>query len=250
MLLRAWSLGTHRPTRDVHLLGRGERTTERLEALFSELWALPVAADGLELEPGSVRSQEIREAQEYGGIRVTMTACLGNARIPIQIDVGFGDAVTPGAQELAYPTLLDHESPVLLAYPPETVVAEKLEAIVTLGSTNTRMKDFYDLWILGRSFPFTEDTLSRAITATFRRRGTPLPASVPAGLSEAFSGNPAKQRQWDAFLGRIGVRNQAPSLAAVAEMLRSFLLPPVETVQRGVPFTMRWPAGGPWEEPS
>jgi hypothetical protein len=246
MLLRAWSVSMHRPTRDLDLLGRGEHTLARLESIFAEVWRLPVEDDGLELEPGSIRGEEIREAQEYGGVRVTMTARLASARIRIQVDVGFGDAVTPRPAELAYPTLLGGPAPVLLAYPPETVVAEKLQAVVALGLANTRMKDFYDLWILSRGFTFSGETLSRAIGATFKRRGTAVPTGEPEGLSAAFYDDPGKQRQWSAFLGRTGLAGQTPALPVAAQALRTFLLPPLPALGAGKAFTARWPAGGPW----
>lgn len=246
MLLRAWSVSVHRPTRDLDLLGRGERTLARLEHIFADVWRLPAEDDGLELEPGSIRSEEIRGGQEYGGVRVTMTARLANARIPIQVDVGFGDVVTPGPAELAYPTLLDGPAPVLLAYPPETVVAEKLQAMVALGLANTRMKDFYDLWILSRSVAFSGDTLARAIGATFARRGTAIPAGDPEGLSAAFYEDPGKQRQWSAFLGRTGLAGQTPAFPVAADALRTFLLPPLRALGSGQPFTPQWAAGGPW----
>lgn len=246
MLLRAWSVSAHRPTRDMDLLGRGTHSLARLEGVFADVWELPVEDDGLELEPGSIRSEELRETQEYGGVRVTMTARLGNARIPIQVDIGFGDAVTPAPAEVTYPTLLDGPAPVLLAYPPETVVAEKLQALVTLGFTNTRMKDFYDLWILSRGFPFSGETLSRAIAATFSRRGTAIPEEDPEGLTPRFYEDPGKQRQWDAFLGRTGLAAQAPGFPAMADLLRAFLLPPLHALRTGEPFTRPWAAGGPW----
>lgn len=246
MLLRAWSVSAHRPTRDLDLLGRGERTIARLQSIFADVWRLPVEEDGLVLEPGTIRSEEIREAQEYGGIRVTMTARLATARIRIQVDIGFGDAVSPGVTELEYPTLLEGPAPLLLAYPPETVVAEKLQAVVALGMANTRMKDFYDLWILARRFSFTGDTLAPAIAATFSRRGTSIPDGPPIGLSPAFHADAGKQRQWSAFLGRTGLGAQAPELTPAVELLRDFLLPPLHTLNEGEPFSMRWRAGGPW----
>jgi Nucleotidyl transferase AbiEii toxin, Type IV TA system len=246
MLLRAWSVSAHRPTRDLDLLGRGERAIARLESVFESVWQLPVEDDGLALEAGSIRSEEIREAQEYGGIRVTMVARLGNARIPIQVDIGFGDAVTPGVTEIAYPTLLDGPAPVLLAYPPETVIAEKLQALVALGTTNTRMKDFYDLWMLARGFAFGGDVLSRAIAATFARRGSNIPEGVPAGLSPAFARDPGRQRQWDAFLDRTGLSGQAPGFDSLVDQLRGFLLPPLVALSSGRPFPMQWREGGPW----
>lgn len=245
MLLRVWSVSAHRPTRDLDLLGRGEPSRKRLEDIFASLWDAPAEEDGLELEPGTIRSQEIRENQEYGGVRVTMVARLGNARIPIQVDVGFGDAVTPGIIEVRYPTLLDGAAPVLLAYPPETVIAEKLQAMVSLGASNTRMKDFYDLWIIARSFEFSAETLAGAIEATFARRETAIQGEVPAGLSPSFVDDPIKQGQWTAFLARTDL--VAPGLSVVSELLRDFLLPPLQALSKGAPRVMTWPAGGPWK---
>lgn len=248
MLLRAWSVSAHRPTRDLDLLGRGDHDRERLETIFTDLWAVDVPPDGLTLEPGSVQSEEIREAQEYGGVRLTLTARLGSARIPIQVDIGFGDAMTPAPSEVVYPTLLGGPAPVLIGYPPETVVAEKLQAVVALGLANTRMKDFYDLWILARGFSFSGDLLSRAIAATFARRGTAGPGGDPDGLTPAFHADAGKQRQWNAFLDRTSLAAETPDLPAVAGLLRGFLLPPLHALSERVSFGGEWPAGGPWRE--
>lgn len=244
MLLRAWSVSAHRPTRDLDLLGRGEPSRRRLEAVFASLWAASAELDGLELEPGSIRSEEIRDNQEYGGVRVNMVARLGNARIPIQVDVGFGDAVTPGLTEVHYPTLLDDAAPVLLAYPPETVVAEKLQAMVSLGLGNTRMKDFYDLWIIARSFRFAAVPLRNAILATFARRETTIPGEAPVALLPVFFKDPDKQRQWAAFLDRTGLA--APGLPDIADLLRAFLLPLLQAAHDGAALEMQWSASGPW----
>lgn len=246
MLLRARTGEAHRQTRDLDLLGRGDPSTARLERVFADLWTLPVPEDGLTLEEGSIRSEEIREAQEYGGVRVTMTARLGNARIHIQADVGFGDAVTPGMEEIAYPALLDASAPRLLAYPMETVLAEKLQALVTLGMVNTRMKDFYDLWILSRGFEFEGATVVRAIHGTFRRRQTAVPADVPVGLTPQFGEDADKQRQWAAFLSRTNVRDRLPVFADVVAALRGFLMPQLEALASDAAFVAHWPAGGPW----
>jgi predicted nucleotidyltransferase component of viral defense system len=249
MLLRAWSFDLHRPTRDLDLLGRHEQDSDAVEALFGELWTIPFD-DGLELAAETIRSDEIREGQRYGGLRVTMAARLGNARIPIQIDIGFGDAVTPDVLELTYPTLLGSDAPVLLAYPPESVVAEKLHAIVVLGATNTRMKDFYDLWTIARTFRFSGDVLAGAIAATFRRRDTPVPAEEPTGLSAGFAGSEDKQRQWKAFLARTGLEPESPAFERVCRLLRSFLLPALQSLATDRVFRADWPAGGPWRPPS
>lgn len=248
MLFRAWSGATYRPTRDLDLLGHGEAAVARLVWIFEEVWQTAVPADGLVLEAGSIRGEEIREAQEYGGLRIRMTALLGNARIPLQVDVGFGDAVTPAAKEITIPALLDTPAPVLYAYPPESVVAEKFQAMVTLGVANTRMKDFYDVWVIARRFSFEGLQLTEAIAATFRRRGTPLPAGVPVALTEEFSEDGTRGQQWRAFLDRIGQRDGAPGLPEVVQALSRFLMPPLNALQRADGFAFRWPAGGPWTD--
>jgi len=175
MLFALWTGEMHRPTRDLDLLGFGDSGEGRLRAVFETLCGVAVMDDGLTFAADSVAVEPIREDQEYGGQRVTVAVTLGQPRIVLQVDVGFGDAVTPAAEEVEYPTLLGMEPPRLRAYPKETVVAEKLEAMVKLGLANTRMKDFYDVLVMARTFPFDGDTLRRAITATFARRGTAVP---------------------------------------------------------------------------
>lgn len=177
-----------------------------------------------------------------------MTARLGTARIALQVDVGFGDAVTPRAAEITFPALLDAPPPVLYAYPPETVIAEKLQAMVLLGMANTRMKDFYDVWVIARRFSFEGEQLGEAIAATFGRRGTPLPEGIPVALTSEFSADSGRRQQWKAFLGRIGQREGAPELPEVVDALSRFVMPPVGAVRTDVPFRLRWPPGGPWTE--
>ena len=226
LLFTAWTGTPHRPTRDLDLLGSGDPSPDGLADLFRNLSGQPVEQDdGLVLDAGSVAAREIREDQEYGGVRVMLLGLLGNGRVPLQVDVGFGDAVTPPPRELTYPTLLpDSPPPVLAAYPPETVVAEKLQAMVELGMANTRMKDFYDVWLLLRDFDLDDDVLADAVRATFARRKTPLPAGVPTALTPAFGEDVTKQRQWRAFVRRAGVEADAPDLAAVTTNLHARLL--------------------------
>lgn len=187
MLFVLWTKSAHRPTRDLDLLGFGEASGERLTAVFQEMCGVVVEPDGLEFDPDSIRVAEIREGQSYQGQRVKLIARLGNANIPAQVDIGFGDVVTPEAQAIDYPTLLNLPAPRIRAYPPETVVAEKLQALVDLGMQNSRMKDFYDLWIIARQFSFEGPTMVAAVRATFERRATTLPKTVPTGLSEEFA---------------------------------------------------------------
>lgn len=225
MLFAVWSDLPYRPTRDVDFLGMGDSSGEGLAVAMREICAAPVEPDGLLFDGESIQVEEIREAQEYPGQRVKLKARLGDMRIPLQVDVGFGDAVTPGPVETQYPTLLDHPGPRIRAYPPETVVAEKLQAMVALGMVNSRMKDFYDLWVMAKTFSFQGTTLTQAIRATFQRRRTALPQGMPTALSDEFAQDADKARQWRAFVQRTGLPAGDGGLVAVIAYLREFLLP-------------------------
>lgn len=200
MLFVTWVADPFRPTRDLDLLGSGDNAAEAIAETFRAICAQPVADDGVKFDVATLEAAPIREEWEYGGVRVRTTATIAGARIPIQVDIGFGDAVTPTPVEINYPTLLDAPAPHLRAYPVETVVAEKFEALVTLGMANSRLKDFYDLWLIAQTFKFGRSTLSEAVQRTFERRGTALPADIPAGLADEFAA--ARAAQWRAFLTR------------------------------------------------
>ena len=174
---------------------------------------------------------EIREETDYGGLRIHPTAKLETAEIPVQVDVGFGDVVTPAPEDVDFPVLLDLPAPRLRAYPKETVVAEKFEAMVSLELGNSRMKDFYDLWTLALLFPFEGDFLTAAIEATFARRSTPIPKGIPVALTEQFAEGTGKQAQWKAFCRRSVLRGTAPSLLGVVALLCTFLLPLLQALQ-------------------
>lgn len=245
MLFALWTKSRHRPTRDLDLLGFGEASRERLTLVFQELCRVDVEPDGLDFDPDSIRVAEIREGQSYRGQRVKLNARLGNANIPVQVDIGFGDVVTPAAQEIDYPTLLDLPAPRIRAYPPETVVAEKLQALVDLGMQNSRMKDFYDLWGLAREFSFEGPTLVAAVSATFERRATTLPKTVPTGLSEEFATDERKNKQWRAFLERTQLPERELSLLQVVDDLRGFLMPALLAAAKSEDFRRSW-LGGAW----
>ena len=193
MLLPLWGTDIYRPTRDIDLLGFGEPTWERLGRIFREVTALDVEPDGMAYAGDQVAVEGIR-GQAYSGARVRVPGALCNIRLPIQIDVGFGEAITPPAREAEYPTMLSLPAPVLRVYPVETVVAEKLETIVRIGLANTRLKDFYDLWNVAQTQSLDGATLVEAVSNTFRRRGTPVPTALPSGLSPTFFEDPSRQR--------------------------------------------------------
>jgi len=237
MLFRVWSGSLHRPTKDVDLLGFGEATTAAVAALIRQIITTAVEDDGILFDADSVKAEEIRENHEYGGIRAAFTATLDKAVIPLQVDVGFGDAITPAAEYRIYPALIGMTAPRLRMYPVETVVAEKLEAAVKLGMINSRMKDFYDLLVIFRQHPYDSRLLTRAVAETFARRGTPLPRTVPPGLSDEFGNDPAANRLWREFLARMQLANEPTDFAAVIRTIRERLWPTIEAAgkQAGAP---------------
>jgi predicted nucleotidyltransferase component of viral defense system len=246
LLLSLWTDRLQRPTRDIDLLGYGDSSQEALTQLFRDVCVADVQADGLTFHPDTVRVVEIREDQEYGGQRVHLTATLGKARIHLQVDIGFGDVITPAADEVQYPSLLGLPSPRLRAYPKETVIAEKLEAMVELGMANSRMKDFYDVWMMSRELQFSGRTLTQAIQATFQRRQREFPQAAPTAFTEEFAENPAKSTQWNAFLSRNRLDVGGMDLAQIIQEIRLFLIKPMSAAADGQEFEETWPSGGPW----
>ena len=201
LLFAVWGVDDHRPTRDADLLGSGNSDPAALVAVFREVCAVE-CEDGIAFDADSVAAASIAEDKVYPGVRVTLRAELSGARIPVQIDVGFGDAVTPGPEPVDYPVLLDAPVPRLRAYPVATVVAEKFHSITVLGPDNSRMKDFYDLSVIASRFEVEPALLAKAIAATFERRKTALPDGPPMALGSDFAALPAKLAQWAAFLRR------------------------------------------------
>ena len=246
MLFMLWSDQPHRPTRDVDFLGFGDSSEASLQAIFRDLCDVPVENDGLTLMAASVQVEVIRDETEYGGMRVRLFGDLAGARVPIQADIGFGDAVTPEAREIEYPTLLGNPAPHLKAYPRETVVAEKYQALVHLGIANSRMKDFYDLWVIARKFDFDGLILSEAIRNTFSRRHTSLPEHASSGLSPEFHEDVQKNTQWNAFIRKGMLVTSPPSLTEVCLFLETFLLPPTQALIQSQDFKAKWKPGGPW----
>ena len=218
LLFALWYGQPHRPTRDADLLGFGPDDPQVLAAVFQSLCAMPVD-DGMQFDAASVRVGTIRTEARYGGVRIDIRATLDNARIALQVDVGFGDAVTPAPPTIIYPSLLrDVPTTPLRVYPKATVVAEKLHAVCILGLTNSRMKDYFDLDLLLQDREVDDAELRSAVTATFQRRQSPIPAALPIGLSDAFAADRGKRTQWTAFLRKN--RLDALQLEAVVRRLR------------------------------
>ena len=248
LLFALWTGRMLRPTRDVDLLGSGDPGADELAAVFGKVCRLePEQPDGLRFDADSVTTEPIREDQEYEGIRIRLRASLGQARIDLQVDVGFGDAVTPFPDLVDFPSLLDFPAPRIRAYPRETAIAEKYQAMVQLGIANSRMKDFFDIWVMAQEFSFTGERLSEAIKATFQRRRTPVSASPPLALCPDFGEDATKKLQWQAFTTRSGVADVVPGLDAIVRDLARFLMPPSQAVAEGDAFSQQWEPAGPWQ---
>jgi len=246
MLFSVWTPLPYRATGDLDLLGYGDSAPDALAAIFSEILATAVEDDGVLFKLETLRVEPAREEDEYSGARLNLVAELAGARLPIKIDIGFGDIITPGPLEIVFPSLLNLPSPTLRAYPPETVVAEKFQAMVALGAINTRMKDFFDLWAMAVGFEFDGEVLSEAIAATFTRRETPIPMEPPIALSADFAKE--KQAQWLAFLKRTEIASAPDSLAEAQKRISAFLMPPVLAIARAQSFKLRWRLGRGWSE--
>jgi hypothetical protein len=219
---------------------------ERFEEIFCKVCGQAVEDDGLQFDTASRHVERIREDQEYEGLRVYWNALLERARVLLQIDIGFGDAITPAALVVEFPALLNFQAPTLRAYPRETVVAENYQAMIALGIANSRMKDFYDLWVLASRFSFAGATLSNAIRATFERRQTVLPAQPPLAWTLAFYNDATKNQQWQGFIRKRKLPADGAGLAEIAAVMSGFLLPPMAALLAGENFNQSWPTGGPW----
>lgn len=246
MLFSLWTPTPYRATGDLDLLGYGDAAPERIVAVFRDVCMIGVADDGVIFKPETLRAELARAEDEYSGVRAAMIAEMAGARLPIQIDVGFGDAVTPAAREIDYPSLLDMPVPRLLAYPPQTVGAEKFQALVALGMLNSRMKDFFDLWAIAETFAFDGAVLAEAIRATFERRNTDLPRQTPIALTSAFAEDAAKQTQWRGFLRRTALSMAPEPFADIQTKVAAFVLPPTKALADGSAFTRIWEPAGPW----
>jgi hypothetical protein len=202
------------------------------------------ADDGILFKPETIVAAAARAENEYASVRLDFLAELAGARLPIHVDIGFGDAITPGAQDIDYPSLLDLPQPKLRAYPPETVVAEKFQAMTALGMINTRMKDFFDLWAVANTFAFEGPVLAEAIAATFARRETPLPTEAPLAPTPAFAD--AKRAQWTAFLKRTEISLAPEPFPEIQAQVAALVMPRTLSLVKGEAFAARWPAGGAW----
>ena len=221
MLVTTWFEDPHRPTRDLDLLGYGDPSAQAMSIVWKEICGT-VEDDGITFDSEALRIAPIREDLEYGGLRIRTTATMARAKIAVTIDIGFGDAIEPGVEEIDLPVLLDLPVPRLRAYARETVIAEKFHAMIARGLANSRMKDFYDVWVLSKSYTF-DTRLARAIAATFHRRRTEIPEMLPDAFTPGFFRDQGKIQQWSAFVRDLSA--ESPALETVVSELATFIGP-------------------------
>ena len=245
LMLAAWGMGSARPTRDIDLLAHMENRLETLAAAVRAICMTSVEPDGLVFAAETVSAESIITGGEYEGVRVTFSGTLGTMRIAMRIDFGFGDTVVPSPVDLDYPTLLDFPSPQLRGYTRESAISEKLHAMVRHGLLNSRLKDFYDIWLLAQTFTFAGRTLSAATQAAFATRGLPIAGDFPKLVSQ-LAAAPEKQVQWSAFLRRSLPRDAPEDFALVLRVIDAFLGPLAEALAENRSFTGEWTPPGPW----
>ncbi len=246
LMFAVWRAPSTRPTKDIDLLGRMNNSVAAILPVIRDICNQDVEPDGLLFDPATIEGRVIKEDADYEGVRVVFRCLLQNARVQMQIDIGFGDVMVPDPVLTDYPIILDMAAPRLYGYSRETVVAEKFEAMVKLGQLNSRMKDFYDLWTLAQRFEFAGPSLCQAIRATFERRQTPIPIVAPLALTSEFADS-SKQTQWQAFLSRSRLMKPGIELLDVIGVLGAFLLPVIYSLETSSPFDQRWLPQGPWQ---
>ncbi len=250
MLYTAWKLDDKRTTMDLDLLGTGNPDPKDLSRTFREICGVSIEDDGLMFDKESITAVPIREEAIYDGVRVVLPVRLGVMSIRLQVDVGFGDTIVPAPQPAEFPSLLSEDGPVVKAYSPETVVAEKFNAMVLLGMANSRMKDYFDIWMLSRSFVFEGPVLREAIANTFSKRQTPLPESMPVGVTEEFAKNNTKQAQWGGFIRRQRRLDTAPNLPDVVKAICEFLRPVATRLPDTADTPLLWSPTSGWHQGS
>jgi hypothetical protein len=245
LMLSVWRVEPPRSTLDIDLLGRAGNQVEEMVATMRAVCRQAVEPDGMSFDPETVVGERIAEEATYEGVRVRLRGALGNASLPMQIDIGFGDVVVPAAEMIDYPTLLDFPAPRLSGYSRESTIAEKLHVMASRGLLTSRMKDFLDVWLLSRQFDFDGATLAQAVGTTFAHRETPVNPE-PKVLTQSFATDEVKVAQWQAFARRTRLSGDAVGLAEVVAHLASFLGPVVGALGEGRRFRGTWHAPGPW----
>lgn len=246
LMLVVWEAPQSRPTMDIDLLGEVNNDVNTVVDKIREICLQEVEQDGIVFDTSDIRGERIKEDADYEGVRVKFMAFLNRARITMQIDIGFGDIIVPAATSMEYPAILDFPKPKLRGYTRESVVSEKFEAMVKLGILNSRMKDFYDIYLLCRQFNFNGRKLAEAINKTFKNRGTEL-TDVPTAFTDEFIDNSEKNKQWRAFVKKNRIVDFPADLKDVIMSITEFLKPVIQALMKGIPFDLYWDFSGKWE---
>ncbi len=246
LMFTVWKVPERRTTLDIDFLAQYDNQIIKIEEVIKEVCGSKVLADGLKFDQATVEGQKIKEDADYEGVRVKFRGFLDRARIPMQIDVGFGDVVYPKPKTIDYPTILDFPKPELKGYPPESVVSEKFEAMIKLGLLNSRMKDFYDLWLMTRQFNFNGDSLTEALKLTFAHRKTNLPKKLPLFAEEIYDETSDRQILWKAFLLKNQITYAPQKLKETAHVIETFLEKPIEAIHKKIGFDSVWKAMSTW----
>jgi predicted nucleotidyltransferase component of viral defense system len=247
LMLTVWKAPLSRPTMDIDLLGQIDNSIETIVDITKDICDQEVETDGITFDPRSIEGERITEVANYKGVRIKLRGTLGTAKITMQLDIGFGDVIIPAAASLKYPTILDLPAPKLQGYSKESYIAEKFEAMVKLGTLNSRMKDFFDIWLLLRQFDFKGSRLATAIAKTFSPRGTDIPPE-PVVLMNSFTEDRVKAAQWHGFIRKIRLTNVPEDFVEVIKAIATFLGPIAKSLARDLHFKASWKAPGPWQE--
>ena len=247
LMFTVWNIPQRRTTLDIDFLARFDNQIDSIEKVIKDICKVKVVSDGLVFDSETVKGMRIKENADYEGVRVKFVGFLERARIPIQMDIGFGDIVYPRPKIFDYPVILDLPKPHLKGYPPESVVSEKFEAMVKLGLLNSRMKDYFDIWLMMRQFDFNGLTLTEALKRTFEHRKTELPQKRPLFAEEIYDDKSDRQILWTAFLRKNDIKNAPDKLSTTAKAIEKFLIKPLDAIHRGLEFKKSWKASGTWK---
>ena len=247
LLFAVWKIPERRTTLDIDFLGRFNNQVTAIEAVMRDVCNVVVESDGLKFDSATVQGRKIKEDADYEGIRVKFIGFLDRARIPMQIDVGFGDIVYPKIRIIDYPVILDFPKPHLKGYPQESVISEKFEAMIKLGLLNSRMKDFYDIWLMMRQFEFKRANLVEAIKKTFKHRKTDIPQKKPLFAEEIYDEKSDRQMLWSAFLKKGDIQHAPDTLSVAAKEIENFLYEPIMALNENVKFDRTWKSPKGWK---
>ena len=247
LLFTAWQIPERRTTLDIDFLARYDNQVASIEAVVKDVCGISVEPDGLVFDAKTIQGRKIKEDADYEGVRIKFIGFLERARIPMQIDVGFGDIIFPKTRAIDYPAILNLPKPHLKGYPAESVISEKFEAMVKLGLLNSRMKDFFDIWLMLHQFELSGANLAQALKKTFAHRKTELPQKRPLFVEEIYDEKSDRQILWKAFLRKGDIKNAPEKLNVTAKEIENFLIVPISSINKGAEFSGSWRAPGSWK---